>query len=221
MGILRQVANTSRIFYFIAGVSVSIFFFVLRYNIQKPKLVFGGGGSGGISTPDEDIVATDIQLYNSPTFLGFRIERSAAKIVSARLYDLKDRVFIGPTLRWRTNAGGFALAGTAEIEAGGQSTLYLFAKIRHANSYFVYAASATNEKYYQPDMFFSDRKKWFRLDLRDSIGRIYRFKLQAVQSGQGVRVLCPMTLANRYGLIVDAFNQLRIAIFTGWLVRKK
>jgi hypothetical protein len=190
---------------------VAVIFFIWGLTVKKPKLVSTGAGSGGISVPNKDIMASNIVVYNKPSLFGIKIDREPARITSARIYDPALQEFVGPSLMWGKN-GSQELEREHTIESGRQGNLYLFAKERHSEEYFVFSAVSLNTEISRPTTKYKDNKKDFSVVLRDTIGRKYRFDIAVRNGDQSVSVSFKITWHARLNMLREGFGLL-IAAF--------
>src|SRR5688500_6508574 len=79
--------STDAIIGIVSTVLFSIMSFWIGHIAKRPRLKLYGSGSGGISVPNRDIMASYVFIYNHPFFFGFRVRREAATITTARIYD--------------------------------------------------------------------------------------------------------------------------------------
>ncbi len=154
--------------------------------------------------PGKDIKASNITVQNRPTFWGIKIPRETAKIASARLYDPALREFVGPVLKWRID-GSNDLSHTISIDPGKTANLYVFAKERHAEEFFVYHSNSLDAELQDPIIKYRDPKKDFSIVLYDEIGRKYRFDVIVRNSDQSVGINFKLTLHARFQMIKEAF----------------
>jgi hypothetical protein len=175
---LLQANSTLDIWTIVAiflGVVVALVFFILGLRAQRPKLISAGGGSGQIQVPGKDVMASSIQVNNQPSFWGMRIPRETAKIDHARIYDPSLKEYVGPVLKWR-EGGSNQLEQRISIEAGKSAHLYVFAKERFSDEYFIYQSTALNADLVEPFNRYREAKKDFSVHVFDEIGRIYRLR---------------------------------------------
>lgn len=193
------------------GIIIALIFFILGLRVGKPKLIAQGSGSGGVRIPDRDVMATSLHVSNMPTFWGMKVNRGAAQINSARLYDPALKEYVGPVLLWKQD-GSQELSTQCTIEAGKQGLLYVFAKDRHAKEYFIPSGKSLNSELHRPAVTWSDQKKDFSVHLFDVIGHVYKFDIVVRNSDQSVGVGYKMTMHTRLQLIKNAFGDLRRAL---------
>jgi hypothetical protein len=189
---------------FALGPVIALVFFLLGLTAKKPRLIAAGSGGGTISVPGKDVMASNVSIRNDPTYLGFRIPREAANITEARLYNPALREFVGPVLRWRVE-GKTELSQTASIQAGALGNLYLFAKERYAEDYFIYSANSLNSDPHRPLVRYNDPKKDFAVVLFDDIGRKYRFNLIIRNADQSINITFKITFGGRVRMVREAF----------------
>ena len=88
----------------IVGILATVVFgvlgFIAGYSAKRPRLEVSGSGSGGISVPNKDIMASSVTFRNNPSFFGLRVNREQAIITSARIYDPELKEFVGHILMW-------------------------------------------------------------------------------------------------------------------------
>lgn len=193
---------------------VALVFFLLGLTAKRPKLIGGGSGSGTVRVPGKDVMASHIDIRNQPTVLGIKIPRETAKIASARIYDPTLKEYVGPVLKWHIN-GSTELSQTICINPGKSAKLYLFAKERHADEYFVYNSNALDAELQEPLIKYKDPKKDFTVVLVDEIGRKYRFSVFARHSDQSVGIGFKVTWHARLAMIREAFGLLWRAVTPG------
>jgi len=201
---------------FLVGIAVSTFFFVMRYKLQRPRLVVAGSTGTRIAVGSQEYFIAKISIYNSPRFLTFNIERSSAKVKSARVYDPIERMFVGHPLCWRSQEDGASLSNQATIEVGDSVELVVFAKVLNSNQFFVYSSRSMNEAPFTPNATFDDVRRNFVVELTDHINRRYRFRVQARNYNQTVSAIPSITIPGRALMISDAFGLIRSAFFRGW-----
>jgi len=175
----------------IAGIAVSpltaIIGFMFGYAAKRPKLRLSGMGTGSKPVGKRDLMLTSVTLYNEPRFFGLPVSREAAEITEARLYDFELRELVGHQLLWNDNATD-ALSPRTTIPSGRQATLYVFAKDRYADEFFVYHASSLSADPPRSPARYTEKKKPFALWLRDVNGRQFKFPLQARNTDQSVHI---------------------------------
>ncbi len=220
MGNKRLDVNLNSIWdsliWFLVGAAFSVLLFWLRYRIQKPKLRVSGSGSSSKRPDGEDIMLTYVNIWNEPSFLGIRFDRGTAKIAHARLFDMAAHQYVGPVLQWNSNSEESGLANAVEIETGKTATVNLFAKLRYANEYFIHTAPSAREKWHPTPAVFDRTRRWFRLDVADTIGRVYKFEFVVAGLDQSVGVGFRITPSQRVGMIADSIRTMRRALFSGW-----
>jgi hypothetical protein len=197
----------------VLSVVLALVFFILGIRVRRPKLVGAGAGSGQIQVPGKDVMASSIQIDNRPSFWGMRIRRETAKIQSARINDPSLREYVGPTLR-RRQGGSNELEQQISIEAGKSAHLYLFAKERHSDAYFIYHSTALNADLIPPLIKYTEANRDFSVVLFDEIGRTYRFNITVRNRDQSVGIQLKLTWHARWEMIREAFRLLRGA-FSG------
>ena len=191
---------------------VALIFFVFGLRVGKPKLLAQGSGSGTVRIPDRDVMATSLSISNMPTFWGIRVNRGTAQIESARLYDPTLKEYVGPVLLWAAEGTqGQELVQKCTIEAGKQGRLYVFAKDRHADEYFIPSGTSLTSELNRSTVVFKEQIKDFSVHLFDVIGHKYKFDIIVRNSDQSVWVGYKMTMHTRLRLIKDAFSSLRRA----------
>jgi hypothetical protein len=161
--------------------------FWLGYSSKRPKLEVQGSGSGGFPITNKDVMATTTTAYNRPSFFGLPVNREAATIVEARIYDPDLKEYVGPCLMWRGHEGP-ELTRECSIGSGRQATIYLFAKERYAEEFFVFAPSRPNQELPKQLTTYKDKKKDFSLLLVDVNRRKYAFDFTVRNSEQSVSV---------------------------------
>jgi hypothetical protein len=189
------------------SVVVASVFFILGIRTQRPKLIGGGSGSGTVHVPGKDVMASSLQFNNQPSFLGMKLPREPAKIQSARIYDPSLKEYVGPVLRWRKD-GTDQLEQQTSIEAGKSAHLYVFAKERFSDEYFIYASTALNADLASPLPKYTEAKKDFSVVLFDEIGRKYQFDITVRNTDQSVSVVFKLTWRARWEMIREAFRLL-------------
>lgn len=163
--------------------------FWLGYSARRPKLEIIG--SGGSHIPNK-VMTTNTIVYNRPSFFGLPMNREAATIVKAYIYDPELKAPVEPNLRWLNQEGGQELIRECTMASGREATLYLFAKEpSNLDEFFVFAPNRTDEppKECQRALTkYKDKKKEFVLVLLDVNNRVYRYEFTARNSEQGVSV---------------------------------
>jgi hypothetical protein len=204
---VNSIPDISAIVPFMFSVVVASVFFILGIRVKRPKIIGGGGGSGQIQVPGKDVMASSLQFYNQPSLWGMRIPRETAKIESARIYDPSLKEYVGPVLRWRKD-GTDQLEQQTSIEAGKSAHLYVFAKERFSDEYFIYASTALNADLASPLPKYTEAKKDFSVVLFDEIGRKYQFDITVRNTDQSVSVVFKLTWRARWEMIREAFRLL-------------
>lgn len=199
---------------FLLTIIVALLLFIIQMRSARPKLVTVGSGVERIHVPNQDVMASSVSFENRPTFLGMRVDRGPVKIQSAMLYDLELKEFVGPSLMWREE-GSSKLEGQCTIEPGTNRTLYVFAKERFSEEYFVYTASSLDVDYNKTILKFKDRKKNFAIHLTDTIGNRYRFDVVARNGDESVGVRFTLTWDGRIRMIMGALRLLKRAFTPG------
>ena len=189
---------------------VALVFFVLGLRRGRPNLVAGGSGSSTIGAPNQDVMGSYVNVRNQPTFFGIKVNRGSAKIQTARLYDPKLKKFVGRVLMWRKE-GSNELERECTIDAGTRKTLWVFAKERHSDEFFIYSGKCLTSEYDKPVAIYKDRKKDFSIHLNDVIGHKYRFDITAHHKDQSVSISHKITWRARWRKIREAFGSLRRA----------
>lgn len=160
----------------------TMFGFWLGYSSKRPKLEANGSGSGGIQVPGKDVMATSVTVHNRPSFFGLPVNREAATIVEARIYDPELKEYVGPNLMWRSHDGtGFVRE--CSIGSGRHATIYLFAKERFAEDFFIVAPDKPNDDLPKQLTKYKEKKKEFTLMLVDVNRRKYNFEF-TVRNGE-------------------------------------
>jgi hypothetical protein len=193
---------------------VSLVFFIIQIRATQPKLIAVGSGSSTVWVPNRDVMASSITIINKPTFLGMKVNRGAAQIQSARLFDRELNEFVGPPLMWRKK-GARELGPECALEPGQQSTLYIFAKERHANDYFLYAPRSLDSEYDKPFEVYGSPRKDFSVHLTDIIGARYRFDISVRNGSQHVNIQLKLTWHARSQMIREALSLFRRALTPG------
>ena len=151
-------------------------------------------------------MATSVSIYNRPSFFGIAVNRDAATIVSARIYDPGLKEFVGPSLTWR-NKDSLELLRECSINSGRQAEVFLFAKERHAEAFFVFAPSRANEAIATPlNPKYSENRLSLSLVLFDVNNRKHTFELVVRNHPQGVHVM------SRYSNLRARWEFLRRAV---------
>lgn len=167
--------------------ALAIVGFWLGYSSKRPKLEVQGSASGGAPVPNKDVMATSTTVYNRPSFFGLPVNREAAMIVEARIYDPELKEYVGPCLLWRGHDGQ-ELIRECSIGSGRQATIYLFAKERYSEEFFVFAPNKLNDELPKQLTKYKDKKKDFSLMLVDVNRRKYTFDFTVRNSEQSVSV---------------------------------
>ena len=171
----------------VVKVALTVIGFWFGYSSKRPKLEVQGSGSGGFAVANKDVIATTATVYNRPSFFGLPVNREAATIVEARIYDPELKEYVGPCLLWRGHDGP-ELTRECSIGSGRQATIYLFAKERYAEDFFVFAPNKPNEELPKQLTKYKNKKKDFALMLVDVNRRKYTFELTVRNSEQSVSV---------------------------------
>ncbi|SRR6266581_2046497 len=166
--------------------------FWLGYSAKRPKLQLAGSGSGGIRIPNKDVMATSVQVRNNPSFFGLPVNRDKATITEARLLDPDLREYVGPCLMWAT-PGSEALSREIAIESGRDARLYVVAKERYDDNYFVFSANKLTDELPRQLTKYKDKKKAFVLSLRDVNGQEYRYDIVLRNTEQSVHSQIPVS----------------------------
>lgn len=169
----------------ISTVVFSIVAFWVRCSAKRPRPRIIGSSTGSISVPNRDVMASSIHIHNDPFFFGFRVRREPATITSARIYDLELKEYVGPVLMWAKD-GSHELEREVIINSGKQRRLYLFAKDRYSEEYFILSVDKLNTDLPRLPDKYKDKKKEFRLVLFDEEGRTYKFNLTVRNRDQSV-----------------------------------
>jgi len=186
---------------------VALISFYLGISRKKPKLIGTGSGSGSIRIPGKDVMASSITIRNDPTFWGMRISRDLAKIDSARLYDYELKEYVGPSLNWKVD-GSNDLAGQVTIESGKQASLYVFAKERHNQDFFVFSLPSLDAELPKYLTTYDNLKRDFSIHLFDRIGRKYKFNITVRNSDISVSIGFKLTFHSRFQMISQAYRLL-------------
>jgi hypothetical protein len=141
---------------------------------------------------------TTATFVNNPSFIRpwIRVNREPAKITGARLYDPELKEFVGQGLLWG-GEGSRDLIREKTIESGKQGALYLFAKDRYADEFFVYHANNLDSEPSRSPARYMDKKKAFRLVLNDVNGRTFKFHLVVRNGDQSVDALKRESIRSR------------------------
>lgn len=197
----------------IAAIALSVVTFWIGYAAKRPRLENHGGGTGSISIPNRDIMATSVYIYNHPSFFGLKVRREPATITSARIYDPELKEYVGPVLRWAKD-GSDELEQEVIINTGKQRRLYLFAKERYDNKFFIFSAEKLNTDLPRQTDKYTDKKKEFTLVLFDDIGKKYKFNLIVRNTDQSVNAGAKLTqLRVRGHYLREALGNLRQAVW--------
>jgi len=204
---VNLIPDISAVIAFVPAVVLALVSFILGIRVRMPRIIGAGGGSGQIQVPGKDVMASSLQFYNQPNFWGMRIPREPAKIQSARIYDPSLKEYVGPVLRWRRD-GTSQLEQRTSIEAGKSAHLYVFAKERFSDEYFIYDSTALDADLAGPLPKYTEAKKDFSVVLFDEIGRKYRFAITVRNTDQSVGVGFKLTWHARWEMIREAFRLL-------------
>lgn len=163
--------------------------FWLGYSSKRPTLDVQGVGSSGVQVPNKDVMTTYASIYNRSSFFGLPVNREAATIVAAFIYDpeLEETV---SSLLWLSDDGQ-KLIRECTIGSGRGAKIYLFAKERNSDEFFVFAPNNLNDELPKQLTKYKDKKKDFSLILVDVNRRRYTFELTVRNSPQNVSVRFP------------------------------
>lgn len=141
---------------------------------------------------------SQVTLYNNPAFIRhwIRVSRQSVTLTEARLYDPELGELVGPLLLWGRD-GTNELLREVTIESGMQGRLYLFAKDRYADEYFVYHADTLDSDPPRSSDRYTEKKKRFGLVLRDVNGRQFTYRLVVRNTDQSVHVSLQPKLRDR------------------------
>ncbi len=158
--------------------------FYIRHWASKPRLSLGGSGSSRREVGGVEHIFCQMSVLNSASFFGVALRRESAEVVSATLYDYEMERTVPGALRWGRNDQSRLQHGCT-IDSGSEAHVYLFGRVRAAREYFIFNAQELGGAFTSPNSIFSDGKKVFRLDIRDSLNRSYSFNFTVISSQHG------------------------------------
>jgi hypothetical protein len=165
--------------------------FWLGYLSRRPNLKIIGSSESHIANK---VMTTSAVVKNKPLFLGrVPMDREAATIVKACIYDPDLKQFVEPALRWHQK-GVQELTHECTVGSGREATLYLFAKEPYSLEFFIFAPNRLADELPEQRRRsalpkYNDAEKQFFLVLLDVNDRKYRYKFTARNSQQGVSVV--------------------------------
>jgi len=191
----------------VASILVSVIIFFWGLKINHPKLLLRGGGAK--SKGGENLVTCHyVTIENYPYFFGFRVHRQPVKLVSARLIDESNNEHFGLSKNWSRNRTE-EMYSDAELGLGERVSLYLFVKDRDLKTYSICRGSSEIVDPRAP--VFGEMKKEFTLQVRDHIGKSYKFRFLVHKREDGLSVQMPMSFQSRFNLVRTAYYNLKMA----------
>lgn len=192
----------------IAGAAFAVLGFALGLIARRPRLRIAAAGSHSISVPGRDVMATSVDLYNKPAFLGFSVDREAATIIAANVVDIELNEAVGPILSWAV-PGEHNLRKDCIISSGRQGTVFLFGKERYAKEYFVFDAQRLDAPLPNLPIVYGESRKTFLLRLYDVNERVYSYELTVRNLPESVSInVHSGTLRTRLRHLKSAFGRL-------------
>lgn len=185
----------------LAGAALSL---LLTLRVQRPRLVITGSGGGGSSKSHN----WGLHISNLPTFFGLPFRGETAHHLNAWI-GLHERDAENYPLYWV----GPQRESQIAIEPGESRELKVFSWEEGSRGYCVLDHQG------QPLARYEARELQFRLRISDRLGRVTRFSLKVrfndshLQNAPRLEIIHPMSGRERWYLIKDGLNQIRLALF--------
>jgi len=160
------------------GIVTSIGLIFIRHRIKFPRVIYSGGGSGTHKIEGGGTLSSHrLSLTNSPSFLGYPINRETLIVETARIYDPKKKVYEGGLMRWKDASEGKPF--NTEIKVGERNDLYicgLYEKRVHH-----YAGETINNIELSETLVELDKSRTLEIHITDNLQRRYKiqFKITA------------------------------------------